>query len=53
MEVAVQDYRRIRNALGAGIVDNLLKNVKEKERMKAEVEKEKRKNQRRNNRDTR
>lgn len=53
LEVAVQDYRRIRNALGAGIVDNLLKNVKEKERVKAEVEKEKRKNQRRNNRDTR
>lgn len=24
LEVAVQDYRRIRNALGAGIVDNFI-----------------------------
>lgn len=42
----VQDYGRIRNVLWAGVVDKLLKNVKEKERMNAEAEKEKRKLQR-------
>ena len=49
----MQDYGRVRNALGVGTVDKLLKNVKEKERMNAEAEKEKRKSQRKYNRDTR
>ena len=53
LDEVVQDYGRVRNALGVGAVDKLLKNVKEKERMNAEAEKEKRKLQRKNSRDVR
>ena len=53
LEEVVQDYGRVRNVLGAGTVDKLLKNIKEKERMSAEVEKEKRKLQRKYSRDER
>lgn len=53
LEEVVQDYSRIRNVLGAEVVDKLLKNVKEKERMKAEAEKEKQKLQRKYSRDER
>ena len=53
LEVAVQDYGRIRNVLGVGVADKLLKTVKEKEQMNAEAEKEKRKLQRKYSRDER
>ena len=53
LEEVVQDYGRIRNVVGAGAVDKLLKNVKEKEQMNAEAEKEKRKLQRKYSRDER
>lgn len=53
LEIVVRDYGRVRNVLGAGAVDKLLKNVKEKEQMRTEAEKEKRKNRRRNDRDIR
>ena len=53
LEEVVQDYNRVRNALGTGTVDKLLKNVKEKERMKLEADKEKRKLQRKYGRDER
>lgn len=53
LEVVIQDYGRIRNVLGTGAVDKLLKNVKEKEQTIVEAEKEKRKLQRKNSRDER
>ena len=49
----MKDYGRVRNVLGAGAADKLLKNVKEKERMTVEAEKEKRKLQRKYSRDER
>ena len=53
LEEVVKDYGRVRNVLGAGAADKLLKNVKEKERMTVEAEKEKRKLQRKYSRDER
>lgn len=53
LETVVQDYGRVRNTLGAGVVDKLLKNIREKEQMNVEAEKEKRNLQRKNNRDIR
>ena len=53
IEEVVQDYNRVRNVLGTGAVDKLLKNVKEKERMRAGAEKEKWKLQRKYSRDER
>lgn len=53
LEVVVQDYGRIRNALGTCAVDKLLNSVKEKERTNVEAEKEKRKLQRKYSRNER
>ena len=53
LEVVAQDYGRVRNSFGADKIDNLLKDVKEKEQLKLEAEKERRKMQRKNQRDAR
>ena len=53
LEIVAQDYGCVRNIFGSDKIDNLLKAVKEKERMKVAIEREKRKFQRKNNRDER
>lgn len=50
LEVVAQDYGRVRKIFGSDKIDNLLKDVKEKERIKLEVENERRKIKRRNDR---
>ena len=53
LEAVAQDYGRVRNSFGADKIDDLLKDVKEKEQLKLEAEKERRKMQRKNQRDAR
>lgn len=53
LEVVAQDYGHVRNIFGSERIDDLLKEVKAKERMEAEMKKEQRKLQRKNQRDTR
>lgn len=53
LEPVVQDYDRIRNFFGHSNIDEILREVKEQERLKAEAEKERRRMQRKNQRDSR
>lgn len=53
LETVVQDYGRVCSVLGSDKIDNLLKDIKEKERIKLGAEKEQRKMQRKNQRDAR
>ena len=53
LEPVVQDYDRIRNFFGHSNIDEILREVKEQERLKAEAEKEHRRMQRKNQRDSR
>lgn len=48
LEMVSQDYALVRSVFGSDKIDNLLKDVKEKEQIKLEAEKERRKMQRRN-----
>ena len=53
LETVEKDYGRIRNIFGSERVDNLIREIKERERVEVELEKERRKIVKRKQRETR